>query len=355
MRITAFEMRAVGQPLERVERDLRDPADHEVVVEVVGCGVCHTDLGFLFDGVPTRHPLPLVLGHEVAGRVVRTGATANARVGDAVIVPAVIPCNRCELCARGRGDLCKKQIFPGNDDHGGFASHLVVPAEGLCRVDTASDNGRRLAKLAVCADAVSTAFAAVKKSELRVGGFAIVVGAGGVGGFAAQVASARGGTVLALDVDSKRLDRLGEYGVRHAMNVKGKSAKDVKKAVRELAKEHSIAPEEWRVFETSGTAAGQELAFALLGPGAYLGVVGFHGGDVTIRLSNLMAFAAKAEGTWGCPPAWFDDVLRLVDNGAIHVDPFVELLPMSSINDVLARMRRHEIERRPVLVPDFDA
>ncbi len=68
-----FRLAAVGQPLERCELPPLEPKANEVVVEVAGCGICHTDVGFGIDGVPTRKPLPLVLGHEISGRVVAAG------------------------------------------------------------------------------------------------------------------------------------------------------------------------------------------------------------------------------------------------------------------------------------------
>ncbi len=350
MKVVAWQMRAPSEPLVRTEMELRAPKDDEALVRVLGCGVCHTDLGFLYDGVPTRHPLPLVLGHEVAGVVEAAGANAKTLVGKPVIVPAVIPCGRCELCARGRGDICKAQIFPGNDDHGGFATHLVVPARGLCPAP-AGVTGNALARLSVTADAVSTAFAAVKKSGVRDGDFAVFVGGGGVGGFGVQLAAALGARVLVIDVDDERLKLLARHGATWTLNSRGLSAKDTKAKVRELAKAEKLPGTEWKIFETSGTAPGQETAFALLVHGASLGIVGFHPGDVTVRLSNLMAFAARAEGTWGCPPEWFPEVLDLVAKGKVALDPFVELHPMDDINDVLARLKRHELRRRPVLVP----
>lgn len=350
MKVVAWQMRAVGAPLARTEMELRSPGADEALVRVAGCGVCHTDLGFLFEGVPTRHPLPLVLGHEVAGVVESAGDRAAHLVGRPVIVPAVMPCGTCDLCTRGRGDICKAQVFPGNDDHGGFATHLVVPARGLCPVAPGTQ-GSELARLSVVADAVSTAYAAVEKSGLAAGDFAIFVGGGGVGGFGAQIAAARGARVLVIDVDPDRLALLSRHGATWTLDVRGLAPKDVRAKVRDLAKAAKLSPTEWRIFETSGTKAGQEAAFALLVHGAYLGIVGFHPGDVTVRLSNLMAFAARAEGTWGCPPEWFPRVLALVEHGKVALDPFLEFFPLESINDVLGRLERHELRRRPVLVP----
>ena len=136
-------MTAVGQPLVKEPLELAAPPAGEVLVEVAGCGVCHTDLGFLYDGVRTNHPLPLALGHEASGRVVKAGPGAEAWLGEAVLVPAVMPCGECDACKRGKPTICPTQKMPGNDIHGGFATHLQVPARGLCPVDEA-----RLAYLA---------------------------------------------------------------------------------------------------------------------------------------------------------------------------------------------------------------
>ena len=128
-------MTAVGEPFVKEEFTTPALAADEVTVEVAGCSVCHTDLGFLYDGVRTNHELPLTLGHEISGRVVAAGDDAQSLVGQAVVIPAVIPCGECDLCHRGLGTMCRSQKMPGNDIQGGFASHINVPARGLCSVD----------------------------------------------------------------------------------------------------------------------------------------------------------------------------------------------------------------------------
>ena len=82
----------------------------EVLVEIAGCGVCHTDLGYFYDGVPTVSKPPLALGHEIAGTVI---AGDPAWVGKEVIIPAVMPCRQCDLCKTGRGNRCLAQKIPG--------------------------------------------------------------------------------------------------------------------------------------------------------------------------------------------------------------------------------------------------
>ena len=160
MKVTSWTVRTPG---ERLLEDSRDETcgDADVLVEVAGCGVCHTDIGFYAGDVPTRHPLPLTLGHEVSGVVVEAGPGAEAWVGKSVIVPAVLPCGECSACQRGLGSICPEQIFPGNDVHGGFGTHVRVPSRGLCEVSDLSDRlrnptGIELSTLSVIADAVTT-------------------------------------------------------------------------------------------------------------------------------------------------------------------------------------------------------
>jgi len=162
-----WEMTEVAAPLVCSFFELPDPGPGEVLVRVAGCGVCHTDLGFLFDGVKPRAGLPLALGHEISGFVTRAGPGFEHLEGRAVIVPAVTPCGECEACRAGFGTICPKQKMPGNDVQGGFADFVVVPANGLCLVEDQPDledggevgrSGCDLARLAVVADAVTTPY-----------------------------------------------------------------------------------------------------------------------------------------------------------------------------------------------------
>jgi len=329
------------------------PRDAEVVVEVAGCGVCHTDLGYYYDGVRTNHPLPLTLGHEVSGRVVGAGKGAEAWLGRAVIVPAVLPCGACDLCQRGLATICRSQKMPGNDIQGGFASHLVVPARGLCPVDEArlAKAGLELAEVSVVADALTTPYQAVTRAGVAPGSLAIVIGAGGVGGYCVQVASAMGAKVVAIDVDERKLDALKPYGAALALNARTHDAKALKAAVAAFAKQAGLRATEWIVFECSGTAAGQSTAWGLLVHGATLCVVGFTMDRVELRLSNLMAFDARALGNWGCPPEQYPGALDLVLEGRVQVKPFVERHPLDDINRVFEAVHNREISKRAVLVP----
>jgi 6-hydroxycyclohex-1-ene-1-carbonyl-CoA dehydrogenase len=346
-------MTAPGQPFEKRLLAMADPAPGQVVVEIAGCGVCHTDLGFLYDGVRTNRPLPLTLGHEISGRVVATGEGAADWQGRAVIIPAVMPCGTCDLCRRGKATICPNQKMPGNDIDGGFATHITVPARGLCPVDEEklAAIGLGLPDVSVVADAVTTPYQAVTQAGVEPGTLCVVIGVGGVGGYCAQIAAAFGGVVVALDVDDAKLEAIAPHGAAKTINVKGADPRGLRKDIAAFAKEQGASSREWAIFECSGTAAGQTTAWSLLVHGATLSVVGFTMDRVEVRLSNLMAFHARALGNWGCPPDLYPGALDLVLDRRIELGAFVERHPLAEINRVIEDAHAHRLARRAVMVP----
>ena len=349
-----FRLIEPGQPLERWTMPSPSPEPGQVVVEVAGCGVCHTDVSFAVDGVPTRHPLPLVLGHEISGRVVDAGGEAGEWVGRRVIVPAVVPCGACDSCAAGRPTICRRQFMPGNHGHGGFATHVTVPAYGLCPVPEVLPAGVSLALLSVVADAVTTPLEAIRRAGLGGDDVAVFVGAGGVGGFGVQIAAALGAAVVAIDVDVARLDLASAHGAARVLNASELDGREIKAAVRGFAKETERAGIGLKIFETSGTAAGQRTAWSLLGPGAHLAVVGFTPEKLELRLSNLMAFDAKAEGNWGSAPERYPEALELVLGGKVALEPYVEMHPLDRAPEVLEAVAEHRLSGRAILVPALE-
>lgn len=350
--MTGWVMTAAGQPFERRELPLSSPQEGELIVEVAGCGVCHTDLSFLYHGVPTRADLPLVLGHEISGEVTEVGGGVDSGlVGQPVVVPAVLSCGECEMCRRGERRICRHQVMPGNDRHGGYASHVTVPARYVCPVPDSVLKQAELWELAIVSDAVTTPYQAVRRSDLAEGDLAIFIGAGGIGIHGVQVAAATGAVVLALDVDDEKLATAASAGAAATVNVRGLSPKEVKAAVKERVAELKAPRALWKIYETSGTKPGQETAVALLGFGATLSVVGFTLDKLELRLSNFMAFDARALGNWGCDPELYPEVLDWVGAGKIAVGPYVEKRPLDEINAVFEQAHAGKLQRRVVLVP----
>lgn len=340
-----------GRPLERFELPPIVPGPHEVVVQIAGCGICHTDVGFAVDGVPTRKPLPLVLGHEISGRVVAAGENAADWINRPVIVPAVIPCGACPACQANRPTVCRNQFMPGNDGDGGFATHVRVPARGLCAVPESLPWGLSLELLSVIADAVTTPWEAIRRSGLSPNDVAVFVGVGGVGSFGVQIAAALGAAVVAIDIDQNKLDLAAQHGAGLTLNSFAMNEKDLKTAIREFTKRSGRTGIGLKVFETSGSPAGQQTAYALLDFGGYLGVVGFTPKKVELRLSNLMALDATARGNWGCPPDQYPEAAKMILEGKVAVSPYVEVHPLDDAPAVFDAVVRHALLRRVILKP----
>jgi 6-hydroxycyclohex-1-ene-1-carbonyl-CoA dehydrogenase len=339
--------------LERTSIPVPELQPGEVLVEITGCGVCHTDLSYFYYGVPTVSKPPLTLGHEISGRVV---AGDESWLGREVIVPAVMPCNDCPICAAGRGNRCLAQKMPGNslETYGGFSSHIPVPAADLCVVEERGD--MPLERLAVLADAITTPYQAATRADLQPGDRVVVVGAaGGVGTYVVQIAKAFGaGTVVGIDVDQEKLERMLDYGADFVINATGKDIKQIRGEFRALCKEHGLPHHYgWKVFEVTGARGGQEISLALLSFVGKLIWIGFSTNVNEYSLSRLMAFDAEIIGTWGCLPQHYPAALQMVLDGRIQVEPFVEARPMSAIEETFEEAHGGSLAKRVVLVPDF--
>ncbi len=343
---------ASGMPLERRDFIIDSVSSDEVVVKVAGCGLCHTDLGFISGAVQTKHKLPLILGHEISGTVVAAGEQFADLMNKQVIIPAVLPCGECDLCKAGRDNICQSQLMPGNDFHGGFASHIKVPAQFLCQLpDDLGDF--ELAQLSVVADAITTPYQSLIRSGLKKGDLAIVIGTGGVGLYMVQHAKNAGATVIALDLDQQKLDNALAQGADYAICSKELDGRAIKQNIKELVSQNNLPKNQWKVFENSGSGAGQELAFSLLSFAGTVGIVGFTMDKVNVRLSNIMAFDADVFGNWGCRPAYYKPVVEDVLSKKINLLDNIELYPLSEMNAVLELAKAHKLTKRAILTPDL--
>lgn len=350
MKIYKWQMTALDKEFSLVEEEMPILKEGEALIEVAGCGVCHTDISFWHYGVQTKQALPLTLGHEISGKVI---AGPSEWLNKNVIIPAVLPCGECELCKRDRSNICRNQLMPGNDFDGGFASHIKVPARYLCPVPDTVLEKYSLQQLSIIADAVSTPYQVMKKADIEVGDLAIIIGVGGVGIYGAQIAKVFGAKVLALDINDDKLELAKQNGIDATLNIKGLEIKEIKDKIKGIVKELKASPFCWKIFEMSGTKPGQELAFNLITFASTLSVVGFTMDKLEVRLSNLMAFDAKLIGTWGCKPELYPEVVELIAQGKLHISDFTQIFPMSQINEVFKNTLDHKYIKRSVLVPDF--
>jgi 6-hydroxycyclohex-1-ene-1-carbonyl-CoA dehydrogenase len=350
-KIETWQMVEPGK-LQRASIDVPQLKPGEVLVEIAGCGVCHTDLGYFYDGVPTVTKPPFTLGHEISGTVI---AGDDKWVGKEVIIPAVMPCNNCPICAAGRGNRCLNQKMPGNSMgiYGGFSSHIVVPAMDLCVIPNRKEIP--LANLAVIADAMTSPYQAAMKAGLKPGDLVIITGAtGGLGVYATQIYAALGAKeVVGIARNPEKLKRALKFGATHVISSVDKTPRDIRDAFRSYCKEKGLPGYGWKIFEWTGTAGGQAIALELLSFVFTLVIAGYGMQKNEYQLSRLMAFDADILGSWGCLPKYYPKVLDMVLTGKIQIEPFVETRPMSQIQQAFDDVHKGGLDKRIVLTPDF--
>lgn len=349
----AYFLDEPNKPLKKRNFEISELEKNEVVIKVSACGLCHTDLSFFTGSVKTKKKLPMVLGHEISGQAIAAGDNYRTYLGKYAIIPAVLPCGTCDYCCSSRANACLNQKMPGNDIDGGFATHIRVPGNNLSWVHDSLIKDTKIETLSIVADAVSTAFRATERANVEKNDIAVIVGAGGVGGFVIQIAKALGANVLAIDVIDKKLQLMRNYGADYLINSDKASLEDIRKETKNIAKRLRLSGLRLKIFECSGTSDGQKLGFKLIERGSTYVQVGFTMNKVEIALSNIMAFDATIHGTWGCPPESYKSVLTLIAEKKIVLDPFVSHAPMSKINEFLEDMKNHKLSHRIVMNPQL--
>jgi D-arabinose 1-dehydrogenase-like Zn-dependent alcohol dehydrogenase len=192
-------------------RDVPDPkpGPREVLVGVRANALCATDLK-ISDGAVSSVTLPHILGHEAAGEVVEIGeGVEGLEPGTHVTVYPTLGCGVCEACRTGRENLCQRAPRTGFERDGGLSEYLLIPDRNAVRIDRAVP----LEEAAILPDAVATAYhALVHRAKVRVGETVVVVGVGGLGIHAVQVARLIGARVIAADLAPEKLQAAEKFG-----------------------------------------------------------------------------------------------------------------------------------------------
>jgi propanol-preferring alcohol dehydrogenase len=202
-------MVGVGQPLELQEIPIPKIGEGDILVRVRAAGICHSDVHYRAGRSPV-YPLPMTLGHEVAGVVEQIGAqVTSVKLGDRVCLHYNITCGDCYRCSTGNEQFCPSVLMLGHYTNGGYAEYIAVPARNAVALpdEIAFEQGATL----MCASA--TAFHALRKARLKAGETAAVFGVGGLGMSAIQLARAFGALdVFAVDINDDKLSQAQAYG-----------------------------------------------------------------------------------------------------------------------------------------------
>lgn len=299
------------------DRPIPVPARGEALVRVSVCGVCGTD-AVEFDRGLLSTP-PVVLGHEFTGVVEAHGADVHSPpVGATVVCGAGISCGACKQCRRGRTNLCSSYRTAGLQVDGGLAGYVTVPASILVDV---SDAGLTPDTLAL-AQPMSIAVHVVRRSGLRAGDEAVVVGIGGIGAFVVFAAAAAGARVTAVARDPERLELARRLGATNAILSGATSLADAL---------HATGVDPDVLFEVSASPDALAEVLAAAPPGAVVVPVGVQKEAVAVSMRALTLHELSVIGSvahvvaedmpeavrlLGLRPDWADiasDVLPLDD------------------------------------------
>jgi len=232
MRAAVF--RGIGRPLSLEEVPTPALGPRDVLIKVAATGICHSDL-HLFEGHLMTPPEGFVPGHEVSGWVEDFGPNVEnpygLRKGDPVLVSWLIPCGRCKWCVRGQENYCPQTLtrMPGLLGlNGGHAEYMAVPEDALVPLPKGVD----VYSSAPISCAYGTAYRALKEAGVGPGVSYVVIGVGGVGLAAVQLARALGAhPIVAVDIREEALKKASELGATHLVNA---SKGDVVTRVRDL-------------------------------------------------------------------------------------------------------------------------
>lgn len=343
------------------------PRAGEVLVRVISCGLCHSDL-HVIDGA-IKFPLPAVLGHEVTGEIVELGPQTEhfgLKIGEMVAGAFLMPCGQCEACSAGRDDLCAPffdmnrlsgTLYDGTTrlydlkgepiqmySMGGLAEYAVVPATSVTQLP--ADLDPVAGSILGCA--AMTAYGAVRRAaDLRHGQTVAVVAAGGVGSNIIQLARAFGARqVIAIDVSDEKLAAAKELGATATVN----SAKeDARFAVLDVTDGHGVDV----AFEVLGRPETWVTALDVIRDGGKMIPVGLGAGVQTapVEINRLVRRSQSIIGSYGALTRQdLPEVVRLAAEGTIRYGDIVsERYPLESVTKGYSRLAEGAVQGRAVV------
>ena len=351
--------RAKGAPVEIVDVIVPDPGPGEAVVKIEACGVCHTDVHYREGGI--NDDFPFLLGHEAAGVVEAVGeGVTNVTPGDFVILNWRAVCGQCRSCARGRPQYCfnthnasqKMTLTDGTDlspalGIGAFIEKTLVAAGQCTKVDPQA--GANAAGLLGCG--VMAGFgAAVNTGGVSRGDSVAVIGCGGVGSAAIAGAAVAGATtIIAVDVDERKLESARRLGATHTVNPRDT---DPVRAIRDRTGGHGADV----VIDAVGRPETYEQAFYARDLAGTVVLVGVPTPDLVVTLPMIEIFgrggALKSSWYGDCLPSRdFPVLVDLYLQGRFDLDAFVsETIGLGDIEMAFEKMHNGEVLRSVVVL-----
>ena len=327
-------------PLALAEVERPTPGPDEVLIEVEACGVCHSDLHVADGDWPQLAKMvkkPLILGHEIAGRVVEKGARVrDHEIGDRVGVPWIFwSCGECEMCREGNENLCAKQQITGVSVDGGYAELVKAPARHATKIPDRLSASE--AAPLFCAGV--TVYRALKKANIQSGQRLAVFGVGGLGHLAVQIGVGLGAEVTAVDISDEKLAHAKSLGAAETLQA---GSMDPAKHFRKRGGAHAV-------LVTSAAKAAYDAAFPCVRPTGMLLVVGLPADSLCFSPISMAGTEIRIQASAVGTRQDLREVLAMAADGKVHCQ--VARRPLAAANEVLDDLRNGRISGRVVLTP----
>ena len=313
-----------------------EPVAGEVGVKVRAIGVCGTDLKVVSGAFPV--PLPLIPGHEIAGDIVSVGdGISDRRVGERVACYYYATCGRCFFCQRGQENLCSSVQRLGFERNGGMAQQITLPASNALQLPAQVT----YEQAAIAMDAVTTPWRALRKRfHVNGGEHVAIIGVGGLGLHAGQIAKLEGAHVAGIEPSLDRRTRAQQVGF------------DLVVTPAEVGRVRDWADGYVDLcVEVSGTQQGLDLAVSLVRPGGRLGVIGYREGtDLRMPSRQVVLGETVIIGSRGGSLTDAAEVLVAIADGKLETE-IAGTLPLDEVNVAFERLVKGDFVGRLVLVP----
>jgi len=321
--------------------DIPKIGPNEVLLRVKACGLCHTDLSII-DGILTPKRFPITLGHEIAGEVAEVGeGVKEFQEKDRVIFPFISPCGNCYFCRTGRENICPNAVLYGfYEVDGGHAEYVKVPGHRLVRLpqEVSFEDGAPLA----CAG--GTTFHAIKLSRVRIGETVVVLGVGGLGLYAVQLAKWVGAKVIAVDLIDKKLDLAENLGADIVLNAK-------KCEVPEEVRNFTGGAGADVILDFAGSSATTEAMIRNLNYGGrFLEIASSLETHFKVNPNDLLRRELQILGIRAYTRQELIDLVELVRQGKVK-STISATFPLTEINTAVNQFRNRRIIGRAVIKP----
>lgn len=324
----------VGQPLVVEDVASPRPAQGEVLLKVRACGICGSDIHIAYEGITPVGFRPIILGHEFSGEVAEVGEGVEEwKINDRVAASCIVSCGRCPSCLSGNQQICLQKRLLGVHLNGGLAEFVSAPAGNLIRLpdNISYEEG------AILTDAVATPYRAItRRGRLVPGESVAVIGCGGLGIHAVQLARVCGaGVVIGVDVLDVALDRARAQGADLVCRPDKEDAVTfIKRATRDLGADLTI--------ECVGRQETIAMAVASLRVGGRAVVVGLGAEEITILPpTEFVRHEVELRGSYAFTVREITELVQLVANGRLNISESVsKRIALDEINEGLEALHK---------------